>query len=332
MLLHTFFIKTILLTKKNYSIMKKIFTLVAMATVALAASAQTENAWVDASKGGTDAVPVTAGTVIASSASIEMFQAFDDSYKSVSMTGESDDANTVSIDGVEYAVNENTGLQAQTNPTPNNLGAATDGAWVGGQSAGAVFGFNVKKDGLLCVFGKLTATKQYYAWEGDVTNSVASLVAYRLVGHGVAAVEGTVPTCDYTLPAAEGSNLADADAMTASAEKWLKSSNVIAAAQIIDPNFVSGNALGVVVVPVYAEAETYYVNACGSKITSNGFVFIPKDAPTAADAAALSITFSKTAAVAGVAEAKSEAAAPVKVITANGIQIGKYNVAGQQVK
>ncbi len=38
-------------------------------------------------------------------------------------------------------------------------------------------------------------------------------------------------------------------------------------------------------------------------------------------------------AVQGIAEAKSEAkAAPVKVITANGIQIGNYNVAGQQVK
>ena len=252
-----------------------------------------ESAWVDASLGGTDPVAVSAGTVVASSASIEMFQAFDDSFKAVSMTGESDDANTVTIDGVTYPLNEYIGLQAQTHATPNNLGTATEGAWVGGQNSGAVFGFNVKKDGLLCVFGKLTATKQYYAWEGDVTNSVASLVAYRLVGHGVAAVEGTVPTCDYTLPAAEGSNLADADAMTASAEKWLKSSNVIAAAQVIDPNFVSGNALGVVVVPVYAEAETYYVNACGSKITSNGFVFIPKIAPTAADAANISVTFSK---------------------------------------
>ena len=37
-------------------------------------------------------------------------------------------------------------------------------------------------------------------------------------------------------------------------------------------------------------------------------------------------------AVQGVAEAKAEAKAPVKVITANGVQIGNYNVAGQQVK
>lgn len=320
--------------------MKKIFTLVAMATISLAASAQTEIGWMNQEYVSTlgeskeTATAVTAGQVLATSANITMSQAFDDSAIQASMTGESDDANTVSIDGVEYAVKDYKGFQAQTNPTPNNLGTATEGAWVGGQSAGAVFKFDVKADGLLCVFGKITANKQYYAWEGDVTNSAASLAAYRLVGHGVAAVEGVVPTCDYTLPAADGNNLADADAMTTDAEKWIKGGqgNVIATAQVIDPNFASGNALGVVVVPVYAEAETYYVNACGSKITSNGFVFIPKEAPTAADAAALQISFSKATAVAGIAEAKAEVKAPVKVITANGVQIGNYNIAGQQVK
>jgi len=43
-------------------------------------------------------------------------------------------------------------------------------------------------------------------------------------------------------------------------------------------------------------------------------------------------TAASSTAVAGIAEAKAEAKAPVKVITANGIQIGNYNVAGQQVK
>ena len=47
----------------------------------------------------------------------------------------------------------------------------------------------------------------------------------------------------------------------------------------------------------------------------------------------ITITSASPTAVAGVAESKAEAkAAPVKVITANGIQIGNYNIAGQQVK
>ena len=48
--------------------------------------------------------------------------------------------------------------------------------------------------------------------------------------------------------------------------------------------------------------------------------------------AKITITNEKPTAVAGVAESKSEAKKVVKVITANGIQIGNYNVAGQQVK
>lgn len=47
----------------------------------------------------------------------------------------------------------------------------------------------------------------------------------------------------------------------------------------------------------------------------------------------ITITDEAPTAVEAVSEAKAEAkAAPVKVITANGIQIGNYNVAGQQVK
>ena len=48
--------------------------------------------------------------------------------------------------------------------------------------------------------------------------------------------------------------------------------------------------------------------------------------------AKITITNEKPTAVAGVAESKAEVKKVVKVITANGIQIGNYNIAGQQVK
>ena len=48
--------------------------------------------------------------------------------------------------------------------------------------------------------------------------------------------------------------------------------------------------------------------------------------------AKITITNEKPTAVAGVAESKSEAKKVVKVLGANGIQIGNYNIAGQQVK
>ena len=60
---------------------------------------------------------------------------------------------------------------------------------------------------------------------------------------------------------------------------------------------------------------TYFFWVSGSKLMLSGINFVEG-----------------ASAVAGIAEAKAEAAAPVKVITANGIQIGKFNIAGQQVK
>ena len=100
-------------------------------------------------------------------------------------------------------------------------------------------------------------------------------------------------------------------------------------------NFTAGNSLSVIAIPVRKAAKTYFVNACGSKISVNGFAFIPSDGtPSYDDLNAIEVSFSKAGetAVAGVAEAKAEVAAPVKVLGANGIQIGNYNIAGQQVK
>ena len=71
------------------------------------------------------------------------------------------------------------------------------------------------------------------------------------------------------------------------------------------------SALPLAVEPNY----TYFFWVSGSKLMLSGINFV-----------------SGGSAVAGIAEAKAEAAAPVKVITANGVQIGNFNIAGQQVK
>ena len=57
-----------------------------------------------------------------------------------------------------------------------------------------------------------------------------------------------------------------------------------------------------------------------------------KLAAAAANTESLDIDFDTATAVEAIAEANAEATAPVKVITAKGIQIGKFNVAGQQVR
>ena len=59
-------------------------------------------------------------------------------------------------------------------------------------------------------------------------------------------------------------------------------------------------------------------------------LYLGRKGNTAANITLLTVT--QPTAVEAVAEAKSEAKKAVKVITANGIQIGNYNIAGQQVK
>ena len=127
------------------------------------------------------------------------------------------------------------------------------------------------------------------------------------------------------------------------------------------------NGVGAIMFPV-VKGRTYQVFAVGSKLCASGFVlladddpetielirtktegegesattvqdqsiFLVKDyLPTNGGYEAFVTTLAECeggTAVAGIAEAKAEAKAPVKVITANGIQIGNYNIAGQQVK
>ena len=76
------------------------------------------------------------------------------------------------------------------------------------------------------------------------------------------------------------------------------------------------------------------VHATGSKLTQCGFYFSETgdEEITLSGDGVDAVVLQGASAVAGIAEAKAEAAAPVKVITANGIQIGKFNIAGQQVK
>ena len=311
------------------------FTFAAMAAIAFSASAQTESAFVDAvgllgAEATTTAVSLEAGVEVCKSANVTMTAAFDDTYKIVEMTGEADPSNQVTIDGVPYKMT--TGIQGQTNPKVNNI---TD---KGAGLAGAVFGFNVKADGVLYVFGKLTGNKTYYVWEGDVNNGQAEVVGYTLQGQLLStSVYGK--TISYTLPGDEmnwyqvgngydnGKVLADASWCTdvaAGLANWGESN----ATNTFGTIWTEGNALGVIAFPVYAEVGEYYVHAVGSKITSNGFVFVP-GATTVS-----TVSYTKDATGTGIANINAEnaKAAPVKVIKDGQIMIGDFNIAGQRVK
>ena len=256
--------------------MKKIFTFAAM-FACVAASAQTESAFVDATallgEGASETpVQVNAETELCKSENVTMKAAWSDTYKIVSLTGESDAANKVVIDGITYDMP--TGIQGQSNPKPSDLVS-------GGQNSGAVFKFDVKADGVLYVFGKLTGNKSYYVWEGDVANGQGMPVAFTLQCQPV----GGGDPVGYTLPGDDmgyyvlGSGYDNGSAM-ATASWCVDVFKGLTWAADVDPTktwgstWTAGNALGVIAFPVYAEAGQYFVNACGSKVTCNGYAFV----------------------------------------------------------
>ena len=315
--------------------MKKIFTLVALATFAFAANAQTETGFVNAeellgAEAAETPAAVEAGKVLSSSASVDMKAAFDDTYKIVSLWGETDAVNKVAIDGVEYEMPM--GIQGQTNPKENSLGN-------GGQQSGAVFQFDVKENGVLYVFGKFTCNKNYYVWEGDVRNMAAMPVAYTMTA--AQANDGAV--VGYTLPGDadgyytvgggydDGSKFLAADQCTEIFKVEGTTADNVPAAKSCTIWNNGGNALGVIAFPVYKEAKEYYVNACGSKVTVNGFAFVKGADKVGA------VTFAKgestginnVAAVSAKKAAKKGIVNGRLVIEKNGKQ---FSVAGAQIK
>lgn len=258
--------------------MKKLFTFAAMVAITMSASAQTESAFLDAeallgAEAATTPVSVNAETVFCSTSNVTMKAAWNDTYKIVSLTAETDAANKVIIDGVTYDMP--TGIQGQTNPKPSDLVS-------GGQNSGAVFKFDVKTDGVLYVFGKLTGNKSYYVWEGDVANAQGLPVAFTMQAQPV----GGGDPVGYTLKGdADGyyviGNGYDNGTAMATASWCVDVYKGLTWGADINPTktwgstWTAGNALGVIAFPVYRDAATYFVNACGSKITCNGFVFVP---------------------------------------------------------
>lgn len=253
--------------------MKKFFLLSAMACAAMAVSAQTESAFIDAEAVGigSEAKAVDAGTVLASSSSVTMKAAYGCDYKIVAMNGESDTYKTIVIDGVEYA-NLATGVQGQSNPT-NTKNATTQQP-----KDNAIFQFDVTADGMLYVFSKLSANKQYYAFEGAYSEATPSTsVAYTIVGGDQLA--GKV--CNVAMPA-DKDGYADYSDYTAAAEigapflcdlMGIREGETVGTTTFTDEQ--KATVLGVAAFPVYKEAGTYYFMAVGSKVTCDGFVFVP---------------------------------------------------------
>jgi hypothetical protein len=228
--------------------MKKHLLLVAAALFA-GASAYAQAIVFDGEALGLNADAVTEvaeGTVLGSNDAVEVTAAFTDSYKIVGLAANG--YTTININGTDISLA--TGLQGNNNPKDGEGGnpATTLTAPVGG----AVFQLNVKKDGYVVGWGKLSSNKNYTVFEDGV-----SPIGYKLAMQ-------------------TSSDLGNISIEVKGEGEYNYVTSSIAWPEVIftgdETSAVKANGDGIILFPVY-EGLKYYVNACGSKISAGGFFF-----------------------------------------------------------
>ena len=297
--------------------MKKIFTLIAVAACTLAANAQ--YAEFDTSALNADATTeVAAGTTMGSLANgITAKTGFDDQCKIVGVSASG--YNAMKIGETEISLSG--GYQGSNNAKDSGGGNPANTLLPATQ--GSVLELFVPEgvDGYIYVIGKFSQNKQYVVTEDG------GFIGYTVVCDGTASGQ----TAKALVAEVKGDD-ADQYFVTTAIGKL----GAINGAG----DGAANNGVGYIKFKVYG-GSMYQVHATGSKLTQCGFYFsetgdetitISGPAPEGGTAPADVQLQPVETAVAGIAEAKSEKAAPVKVLGANGIQIGNYNIAGQQVK
>ena len=172
------------------------------------------------------------------------------------------------------------GIGGTTNPAAVNL---MDGPATGG----CKYLIKVKKNGWVIVPSKISSNKNFYVYEG-LDGEGNTPVAYTLGMDLQSADYPDITQIIYTLPAdADGYlNLeaANIDDFTfgGTAIAW-----PIKIATHNDEAVSGGNGTGVIIFPVYAEAENYEVFATGSKMNTCGYIFVEGDPAGEAPAVSL---------------------------------------------
>lgn len=200
------------------------------------------------------ASPLTAGTIVAQTASVTMSIAFDDNYKSTSIVA--NEFTAISIDGNEFS----NGIQGGTNPKDAN--GITPNFSLSVPVGGAAFKLDVKADGFIYILHKASSHKAYTVFENgsamgydfamNTTNDLLSpIFKWTLAGEGEYNYIPAGDTIDWPEKYVTGY----ADWLTANAT-----------------DKIGAGGMGYIKFPVFKDCS-YIVNANGSKITCSGFYF-----------------------------------------------------------
>lgn len=207
-----------------------------------------EKALVNTSGFGTTAVAATAGTVLASTNNVTMTIAFDDSYKTVPIDGPTINnalLNIFRIYGENFNAATDMGLQGSANPKDADGG--TPSSTLAPPVSGCVYEFDVKKDGYLYIFAKLSSSQPYTVFEEGKARDYS-------YAQGTTTLDNTLL---YTLKGNSEGYLTDA----------------VLTPQEYDARYGTAYntaSMGVVKVKVYADCK-YLFNANGTKATVLGY-------------------------------------------------------------
>ena len=298
--------------------MKKSLLFVALFATVMSANAQTEICFVDKEKGGfpeSGKASMEGGTEVAWSDNVTMKLAYTDDWGVSSLTTNGYRGAIVNGEAVTFTG----GAVGNTNPAGNDLTAPA------AANGGAVFQFDVKKDGYLTVFGKLSSNKPYVVFEG-LAGMGELPVAYSLAMDFTGANVAETPVIYYTIP---GDDMGYTDFAAADIANYVDGTNYRWPERIATGDFESAlakNGVGAIMFPVYAEAGSYLVYATGSKATICGAVF------TTEPVTSLSLTGAdedgNAISLALIGEADPAGIQKVQTAAQNG---AIYNVAGQKV-
>ncbi len=198
---------------------------------------------------------VAAGTVFCESENVTMSAAFDDSYSPENAASPKiDDQNYGTIKIGDFTIDAKQAVQGNSNPKDVDGGNPATASTV--PAGGAVFQFDVKKDGYLYVFHKATSNKNYMAYE----NKTAMGYVYTMSTDGTKALPKVF---GYELKGEGEYNYLPEGTAVKTPEKYQLGD---------DAEEQKLNGLSVIKIPVFAECS-YWVNATGSKMTSCGYYF-----------------------------------------------------------
>ena len=261
----------------------------AMATAEVYTPSQTDYPTEAEVKDGTASrTAVDAGTVLYTGTAFDVKNAFATTYQRVGLNANA--YTTLTMNGSNIVVPDQWGIQGNDNPKDADGGnpALTNVA----PSQGAVYQIDVKQDGVIYVFHKASSNKHYTVFEiyGTEATSLGYDFAMITCPGTAEANKGKVPflagilckdiitdtLITYTPTVGDDGYVVSGGIVFP--EIPLLREDVPTYGKIADSTLVqkngayARNGLGVIAFPVYA-GSSYYVNACGSKMSLAAIAF-----------------------------------------------------------